>query len=593
MQAKIINFRGVSNAEINIDSIALIAGTNGAGKSSICQALAAALTGDPIPLLGVKKTGAGVLVRSGTSAGKIDLITEAGTTEITWPAAKCKTTGAPPTASKYAAGLESIVTLEEKSRVTFLIDYLHAKPTKVQLQAAIAILSLPTGTVDKLWELIELQGWDGAYSQIKEKGAKYKGQWELITNDNYGSKKAEAWIPEGYSPDLQGASEVTLKACVTDARDALEAVIADSAVDDSKRADLEIVAELLESRQQLLTAVKSEVVDRAVADDLEKQLAEAQGVVIDAGRVSEALREGLKNLESPPEKSKPYDRMHCPQCKSLLHLKEKILELVAEEQVIIPDPALIDDCKKRLADAEGTVAEVTAVRDDLQAKYKTASDDLTSCIAEHTRQVYEAERLVKESQAAVDELAKPGPSGSGRSVEECRNDVAAAELRLSAFQKKTGADALQASIELNQALLGHIAPSGVRADVLTLALDGFNKRLRHHSDVASWPTVAIDSDFSFTFGGSSYYLLSMSEQFRVRAVVQVAMAVREKAGAVIVDGADILDKQGRNGLFRMVVDAGLPALVGMTIDVQENVPNLAKAGIGRAYWLESSVAREV
>ena len=42
LQAKVRGFRGCERADIEIDPISLLAGLNGAGKSSICQAIAAA-----------------------------------------------------------------------------------------------------------------------------------------------------------------------------------------------------------------------------------------------------------------------------------------------------------------------------------------------------------------------------------------------------------------------------------------------------------------------------------------------------------------------------------------------------------------------
>ena len=57
-----------------------------------------ALTGEAITIHGVKKSQAGMLVRSGTAAGQVSLETPAGITTISWPSAAVKATGAPPAA---------------------------------------------------------------------------------------------------------------------------------------------------------------------------------------------------------------------------------------------------------------------------------------------------------------------------------------------------------------------------------------------------------------------------------------------------------------------------------------------------------------
>ena len=51
------------------------------------------------------------------------------------------------------------------------------------------------------------QGWEGAYVQTKETGARLKGQWQGVTGQNYGGEKAKNFIPLDWEPELAGASE--------------------------------------------------------------------------------------------------------------------------------------------------------------------------------------------------------------------------------------------------------------------------------------------------------------------------------------------------------------------------------------------------
>lgn len=588
MQATISNFRGISAATLDISRIALIAGSNGAGKSSACQALAAALTGEPVPMEGVTKTQAGVLVRSGTATGSVTLTTEAGSSEITWPAAKVKTTGAPVCASRFATGLESIVTMDAKKRTAFLIDYLKAQPTKDQLTQALAPLNFPAPQIDKLWELIQTTGWDGAHAQIKEKGAKLKGQWELIANDNYGAKKAESWIPQGYSPDLEGASEDTLKAVVTDARDALEAAIAASAVDDSKRAELQALADLLPERQAALDLVKQPLAEDTALKDATAALQTARVALAKAQQDLATLRGAAPKQGEPPRK------LFCSCGKELML---DALGNLCDYAVSGPTQAEIDAHGKKVSDqvkatsaAEKAVTQAEAALAPLQSARQAAVNEWNAAIATAAAAVTEASNAARE---LADRPAAPVDAFHA-SVEDCRNDLAAHELRLRAFTAKRDADRLHGSIELNQALLGHIAPGGVRADVLQHALGNFNTGLTGLCQIAGWPAVQIERDFSFTYQGTPYYLCSGGEQYRVRTIVQMAMARREQAGMVICDGADILDRSGRNGLFKLLKAVGIPALVGMTIIGGEgDVPKLGAAGMGVAYWIDGAVTREV
>ena len=72
----------------------------------------------------------------------------------------------------------------------------------------------------------------------------------------------------------------------------------------------------------------------------------------------------------------------------------------------------------------------------------------------------------------------------------------------------------------------------------------------------------------------------------MRAALQIAIAQLEKAGLVIIDGADILDKDGRARLMNLVVGLGIPAVVCMTLNRPDMAPDLAAAGVGATYWVE-------
>jgi predicted ATP-dependent endonuclease of OLD family len=52
------DFRGCERASLRVDPIALVAGRNATGKSSIAQAIGAALAGEPLVLEGLAKASA-------------------------------------------------------------------------------------------------------------------------------------------------------------------------------------------------------------------------------------------------------------------------------------------------------------------------------------------------------------------------------------------------------------------------------------------------------------------------------------------------------------------------------------------------------
>lgn len=578
MQISISNFRGIASATLDLTKICLLAGPNEAGKTSAAQATAAAFTGEPIPIRGVKKTEAGMLVRSGTAKGSVDLTGPNGSVNITWPAAKVKTEGQAPFASSFAVGLQTIApgernSLDDKERIKTLTEYLKATPTRDDLDRQLAGMGLSVELVNQLWELIEKQGWDNAAAQIKEKGARLKGQWENTTGARYGTKIAESWIPEGYDNELMGQSEATLAAIVTDARDSLEAAISATAVDYSKQAENEALAALLPGRKIDLLAAQNAKVDPALAN----QLTECQEAISEISARRDGMNLELKLLPQPTQQT----GMECPECKALLKVEGGKLQPVTghlAEHEIAARQADIDALQEKIRTTNDAIAKHMEAAANIK---KRNSDAETALVVK----VQECKRLVLESETAAQACRQPAAESSEISVDDCRTTLAQAEIRLKAYQAKFGADRLHVAITQNAQLLAHIAPEGIRGDVLAKALKGFNESLVPFCRAAGWKPVVLESDFTPTYGGTMYLLLSESAKFRVRVLLALGMALIDKSQALIIDAADILDKSGRNGLFKALQTAGLPALVCMTMDAQESVPNLGKAVIGSSYWI--------
>ncbi len=579
MNVSIQNYRGLASASLDLSRICLLAGPNEAGKTSASQAVASALTGEPVPIKGVKKTEAGLLVRAGTANGSVDLVGPNGSTNITWPSAKVKTEGQAPFASHFATGLQSIVNLDDKERVKVLTEYLKAVPTRADLDAQLASLKLPVKHLEQLWQLIETAGWDGACAQIKDKGARLKGQWENVTADRYGSKKGESWIPGGYSDELMGQSEDKLAAVVTDARDALEAAIAADAVDDSKRAGLEELAALLPGRKIDALAAEADTVGPA----LNNQLNECNGFIAEIAKTREEMNAQMTALPSANQAA----GMPCPDCGTVLQVRGGALHIagVLSADEISSRKTAIDELQAKIDSAQ------KAINKHMEAAARIKGQ-INDAEASRLQKITECKRLVKESEAAAKELEKPVSAASPISVDDCRTTLSQAETRLKAFKAKYEADRLHVAIGKNAELLAKIAPEGIRGDVLVKSLKKFNESLAPLSKAAGWRAVTLESDFMPTYGGTIYLLLSESAKFRVRTILQMGMALIDKSQAIIIDAADILDKGGRNGLFKAVKAAGLPAMVAMTIDDKSLVPNLAKAGQGVSYWLNGDAVAE-
>lgn len=578
MQLRVTNFRGIQSAEINLRSIALIAGPNEAGKTSAAQALSAALTGESMPIKGVLKSQAGLLVRSGTAAGSIELSTKTGTTRIAYPSAKVSVEGQPPHASIFAAGIQSIVNMDDKERVKILTEYLKATPTRADLDAA---LSLPKDAIDKIWERIQSLGWDGTVKHYENQRATLKGQWLEVTGEQYGSKKAAQWLPKDWEHGLEGNSEANLAALVTDARDALEAALKTDAVDDAERTRLQGLADLLPARKVDLLAAENATTDPALAHQLE----ECQGFIAELTSKRDKLQQELSALPKPDQAT----GMPCPHCDTVLQVSGKSLVIAAvlsEDEITARQAAITAMAEK--------IGHVTTAINQHMTTVSRLKNQIQEAETTRTVKITECKRLVQESvQAAASIQEQTGATAGTVSEDDCRNTLARAEKTLAAFQAKSKADNRHTSIQTMENLITKIAPDGLRGEVLAKALAGFNASLEKFAAAASWRPVTLESDFLPCYGGTSYLLLSESAKFRVRVILQIGLAMIDGSQAMVIDAADILDKGGRNGLFKSVAASGLPTLICMTMDARENVPNLGKAGMGASYWLDDAVAVEV
>lgn len=552
MILSIRNFRGVKRAEIDLEGIALIAGRNEAGKSSIAQALQALLTGEPIPLGGLRKSDAAMLIHAGTGNGEISLSNgDDSRASIEYPKAKRVTEGAPPWASPIAVGMESLADMDPKARASLLIDYLKAAPTQTDLRGHLED-SMPAATIDLLWEAIEQRGWDAAWQHAKEKGQQLKGQWREATGEMYGSDKGSKWIPDAWESDLDGASEESLRAVLVQAEESRDAVVASEAVSAERISQLKNGAALL---PELKAKTK-------------KLEAESEALAAEVVRTGEILR----SLPSPGEEIPTVPCPH-PECGRPV--------LIVGHSLRVPPTAVNDEERaKRRQEGEEAARE-----------YSKA----TQAQKRHDEQLNSVRADLARCESAARELEATKETGSGvadaAAIERARAEVQHAQGRLAAYLSKTRADALHGSITANQQIIDLLAPDGLRQTKLRGALKALNERVAEAASVCGWAPAEITPALEILYRGTAWALCSESGRYRARVLLQLALAEIDDSQALVIDGADILDKGGRNGLMKLLRSATIPALVCMTLPAREDMPDLGRGGLGRSYWIEQGEVR--
>ncbi|HJQ56418.1 MAG TPA: hypothetical protein VJ890_05905 [Vineibacter sp.] len=544
------DFRGCERADLIVDPLCLLAGVNAAGKSSVAQAVGAAASGNALPVAGLTKAMTGMLVRSGAANGTVELVGDGGTVWMAWPAAAARQEGGePPQASQYAAGLSSVLTLPQRDRARVLSDVLKALPTHDDVSTALAEVGWAPERCEAAWKLIEEQGWDGAHAARRDRGAEFKGRWRQVTGANYGSRIAAAW-----RPDLADLDEGELIDAVREARAGLEKAQTAAAVSSVEQAQLRTEASLVGA----LTAAEA-----IAAGDVDRAQAEVAA--------AQEARAALPSAEQPATHP-------CPYCSEPIIVQNARPRLVKSEVAPLQDSEL-KARRLAIADADGKIAH--------------AGDALNAA----RQKLAAAQAAVENARRAQERIAaNPGSAEPGMSVEALRAEVARTEKRLAEYRTKVEADEINAQIERNEQLLEVLAGDGLRAKKLSRVLDVFvGRQLKALTDAAGWAAVTIDAEMNVSMG-LPYPLLSKSEQYRVRAVFQVAMAIIDGSDLVVLDEADILDGPTRSGLFKMLDAAtqeGLAALVCMTLSRKDQAPDLAAIGLGRSYWLEAGVAEPI
>jgi len=250
MNLKIQNYRGILDVDLDLKKVTLIAGDNFQGKTSIAQALSCALTGEPLPWAKAKKTQGKVLVYEGKKSGMIlCAVDDNNYIKIKYPDCDVVTKGIIPKTHPLSTSLFKIIDMDKKARAELFTEVLRASPNKSDLYAALKKEGINNEAVGgKIWETIDALGWEAAFRQAETKGTESKGAWRQITGENYGSKKAESWEPDGWFPKMDETTLENLQKLVDNEKEWLESAQKSQAYDEGK---LQAFKEKIEKKDEI------------------------------------------------------------------------------------------------------------------------------------------------------------------------------------------------------------------------------------------------------------------------------------------------------------------------------------------------------
>jgi hypothetical protein len=484
-----------------------------------------------------------MLVHSGTPAGSVSVIHDQDTSsEITFPSLDYKTNGKEKLISNVAAGISSLVDLDPKKRIQFISDMMHSLPIDADLKQDFdkAGIVMDDKTFKILWGKIQLNGWDSMWADAKQKGSKLKGAWEFITgNKKYGVRIAESWKPVAWELDLETAKLPDLEKAVSEAYDWVIAAEKQTAVTDEEKNRLTEISLKKGSYEHFCKSYEDQ---HNNTDELIR-----------------SKRTELNNLEVAD--------LVCPSCDAQLKLKNNKLHAVVEVENV-------EKAKKTLTD------ELTALNAQKNELLKKWGEQKTLL-----RQSYDAETALEVMEESEDK------DSDSLNLEELKLKHERAVSRRESFINNGEATKKYNNIVLNEKIIKILAPDGVRGKKLADDLKKINTKLREFCESAGWKILEITDDFKILFGGFEYGdSIAKSERYRAKAILQIVVAMAERAEFMLIDDCDELTKTVRNQLMKIIIKSGIPAIVAVAME--EDSPDLSKMG-GKSYNVSDGVCREV
>ncbi|HEQ1290097.1 AAA family ATPase [Pseudomonas aeruginosa] len=519
---EITNFQGLRHAALDVSApVLLVAGHNGAGKSSLLDAIAMAFNGQP-RRVSLKKDMA-QLVTEGAKKGEarvewLDAAYEVQVCGVALPTGKGSALTDSPFLP-YVLDASLFASLDAKERRRVLFDLSGASTSPNQIAERLVAKGHAAALVEKVKPLLR-SGFPAAVEQAKAYASESRGAWKAITGENYGSEKAVDWGPE-----------------------LLATVVTEDQVAEAGK-NLQLLEDDLAEAQQALGASKQA---RQAADGRAQRIAKLRELVDLEPRRRNKLTTDEQNQDEWSEKvmaaelassgSVPHQPLTCPHCQGAVDLQAGTL-------VVHQPPEQIAD-----AEAARRLPEYREYLASAQRAVANSQRDLDECLAA-------AEQIKALEAESADAPSAEAIANGEQAINELRQTRDASRAKLVALQEALEAAAQrEASIAKAQAahqdvvawtgMADALSPTGIPAEILADAIGPVNDTLKRLSGIAGWSPVQISADIDVTFGGRLYGLLSESERWRCDATIALAIAKLSGLRLVLLDRFDVLDIPAR------------------------------------------------
>lgn len=595
------HFLGARAVDVKLTKpVALFAGKNYAGKSSLQEAIRMALTGETVRV-GLKKDYA-ALVTEGQEAGFVEITTDDSTYSVVLPSGKgihCDKA-----ALSYVLDAQRFAHMPADDRRAFLFGLMGLRTDGAAVKDRLTARGCDAKKVEHIAPFLRA-GFDAGQKEAQAKGRECKAQWKTTTGgEAYGAVKAASFRVE--KEEVEAGKLDQARADLVKIEEAIEA-------DTGRMGELQGRARQAAEKSGKLAELREKAGKFArIQDKLNKDEVElknwqekvavtrekAGAVPVNPKAPGEFLLRGLASVtddflsvaRSFPD---PFDdelvnraETHLAEYKKLHgwpHKKESadpeaVAQLPEYEQALKLMESAVANGKRDLAAAE---AAAGAMR-ELEESGLTEAPSEEEIAALKTR---------------IDALkhSRANQQAGIRMLEDAVRRAAEAD------EKTARAAALHQDVQQWEAVADALAPDGIPGDMLAEALGPINDRLKASSEDAEWARVTIDSDMaiysSFKEGNQAqrpYTLLSESEKWRADAMIAEAISFLSGMKLLVLDRFDVLDMKGREDLLIWldILTQDGEVETAMIFGTLKSLPAQLPNTIG-AIWIDNGVAGQM
>lgn len=495
MRISIKNFKGVKRADFEIpkNGLVTITGDTGFGKTSICEAVRCATVSDwrlyPNMTKEVGQQALNRLARSKSLENSEHLeseciiIDEELDVSVSWSEYSVSGEGhkGDPQVAPYIVGYHNICKAPVVTKSLILGKVFELNPTRNELLKELP--TVPEPVVSSVWKDIEKIGWDGAHTALSSQGTALKRRYQDVTGGKYGIKKAETYLPDGWTHEMKDTTEKSLLEELNEAKQWYEQCLKSQGVSEDKIEELEEKAiELGDLKEEFSRLSDDKIASSKKVMDLTKKLGE------------------LPNLKDKSELS-------CPKCNAGLMLRKSVL--VEFKEPTKKEIQLIESLNKQLD---------VALSDSRSIDEKISLNRSKITIAE-------------EAKAKLDTV-KVSEKGSEERTENAKLAVDTCEKRIRAYKLKKEADSIHEEISQLLVIVTQLANDGLRKKVLKSKIGKFNDLLLKISPNIN---VRMNEELEFFINGTPYYFASNGQKQYLQGVIQMAMAHITKFPLAVID----------------------------------------------------------